>query len=327
MTRGEIRIHVRDILGESIPGTWQDDELNRYIHLEMCRHAQEAMSVPMERMTSSLHGVTEYALPPDYGEMRSVRFCDYNSRPRPLPYIRKDVLLNRGNELTVIGIPRAYYIYNDYMGLWPAPSKGPLLVYEAEDYIRWFDVIYDTESRLNYAALPEYSIEDLADPTNESLETVYMSHMELHFRRMGPPMRGKVWLTLQRPDCPPVQSMALEASTIKAIPDRIAFDFSADPIEITADEVVHTLTIHTDDDYDNFVTEEDCRGIEVAVDSDTDGQPWFRLHQVKNDIAIDYYKNTVPEPLDDDETLEIPDRYRNCLIEQTLEKCVQQRWD
>ena len=157
MTRGEIRTHVRDILGERIPGTWQDDELNRYIYLELCRHAQEALSVPMERMTTSLHGVSEYAVPDDYGEMRSVRFCDYNSRPRPLPYIRKDVLLNRGNELTVIGIPRAYYIYNDFLGLWPAPSKGPMLVYEPDGVpIHYFDVIYDTESRSNYTATPAF---------------------------------------------------------------------------------------------------------------------------------------------------------------------------
>ena len=134
-------------------------------------------------------------------------------------------------------------------------------------------------------------------------------------------MRGFIWLTLQRPDCPPVQSKAISAETIKAPPNRIAFDFSEDPIEVESNTVTHTLIIHTDDTYDNFVTEQACRGVEVGVDSaDENSQPWFRLHQQKNDIAIDYYKNTVREPRDDNEILEIPNRYRNSLIEQTLER-------
>ena len=137
---------------------------------------------------------------------------------------------------------------------------------------------------------------------------------------MGPPLKGMIWLTMKIDGCPAVPSKAIDAFSIKSLPAAVAFDFSEDPIEVNLDPVVYTLTIHTNDAYDNFVTEQDCRGAEVGVDAESSGCPWFQLHQVKNDIALDYYKNTVNEPQDDDETLEIPNRYRNSLIEQTLER-------
>ena len=127
MTRGQIIQHVRDTLGDRTEGFWTDDELVGLLQLEMDRHAQEALSVPVEVTTNSIYRIHEYQLPNDYAEMIRVWYVDGNlQRRRQLIYVQKATLGNYG-AIEDIGEPRSYYLFNDKLTLYPAPSRGPIL--------------------------------------------------------------------------------------------------------------------------------------------------------------------------------------------------------
>ena len=331
MTRGEIRRLIRYRLGEATDGTWSDEELNAYIWLACNRHAQEAWSVPAEKRTTSIYGKPEYELPLDYGELNAVRYTD-TIDTYGLWYIEKTKLIEWGYNLTSIGDPFFYYYFNNMISLFPIPRKSPVLMYTPEDakeqdadqVVTWRQAWDGTDELVAYV---DWDLEKDPDDTrtveneNELYPQVfYISHVEITLRRHGPSLPGRFWLGVTPPDCPEVISYSNDA-TVMAQPTCIVFDFSDNPIEIFPETQRFKLTFHTDDEYKAYLNSSpNCNGIEVVGDSyDPNPVPFFQLHEQRKDIQIDYYKNEVKEPETDSEHVEVPNRYREHIMNLVLE--------
>lgn len=331
MTRGELRRLVRYKLGESGSGTWSDEELNAYIWLACNRHAQEAWSVPAEKRTTAIYGEPNYELPDDFGELTAVRYTDRRDT-YGLWYIEKTRLVEWGYNLLRIGDPFFYYIFNDQISLFPVPNKLPVLIYgpdEAleldEDQTPVWRQIYDTEDEL--VAYLSFDLEQdpddsrtIEDESEYAPQVMSISHIEMVLRRHGPSLPGLFWLGVTPPDCPEIVSYAKDTHAVGPSNTYIVFDFSDNPIEIFPDQQKFTVTFHTDETYQSYLTSTDCDGIQVVGDSfDDSPAPFFQLHEQRKDLHVDYYKNDVREPESDSERLEIPNRYREHLMNLILE--------
>ena len=325
MNRGEIRTHVRDILGESGPyGFWSDDELNRYITLACDRHAQEALSAPAEVFTNSINEVTEYDMPPDYAEMLRVWYLDTNSQGRrQLPYVKKGTL-QQYSDIQSVGEPRAYYIFNDKLGLYPAPYQPPIIAKNFETdsgeglnftNTRIFDESF-TGGGEPYRF--DFNIEletDVNDGVVISPAIAYVAHVGLYLRRIGPSVEGMFRIGFAREGYPNNLSLWKDLAGVSPIPNWIYFDFTENPIDLEAFADNFTMIFGTDQEYIDNVTGYEG-GIEIGIDVDT--VPFFELHPVRNDIIIEYYKNTVQILDDDNDIPEIPDRYHRTIVDMVI---------
>jgi len=328
MTLNEILQSVRDELGESGEQFWKDAELVRWAHLALNRHAREALSIPTEVVTTTLSGVQEYELPEDFGELLNVRYQDDPLTGHvPLVYVDKQSILTAYGTLHSLGSPYACYIFQDKLGLYPSPRKSPTFEYKFESATTghtFVDVLSDDTA---FSSEIELSLED-SDANVETVDRLYISQVGVFLRRVGRPnIAADIWMTL-RPvgdNTYTLVSKTIAASDIESVPAWYAFDFTLSPVEILSDAVTWELEIVVDEQYEEAdLSEQGGPGVQVSVDDQNTA--WFQLHSYRNDLQVDYYRNSVREILDHDEPLDLPfyppARYHDTLVDMIVEKAL-----
>ena len=345
MTRGEIRQHVRDILGDPGPyGMWSDDELNRHLTLVSDRHAQEGLSAPAEIFTNSIRGVDEYQLPDDYAEMIRVWYLNEhtNNEKDKLFYIKKSTL-DQYRGVVSTGQPRYYTLFNDRIILYPTPSPRPVLSKGFDEdtgaNIR-FANIRDVPTPAEIEADPslvrggilynfdfEVELEELDESDNAGAlltpALANVAHISLYMRRRGPSVDGQFTLGFSREGYPTHWSQWKDLAGLSNIPGWVHFDFTENPIEFfkPSEAEDDNFTLRFDDDahvntpYAD-VLRDGLGGAELAIDDD--GAPFFEMYALQNDIIIEYYRNSVRPLVDDDDVSEIPDRYHRTLVDMVI---------
>lgn len=317
---------VYDELGER-NGYWKEDELVRWAELAFTRHAREALSVPAEVKTTTLPGVQEYQLPPDFGELIDVRFHDqYATKPEPLIYVDKQTLLTAHGSIFYIGDPSECYIFQDKIGLYPVPDKTPF--YErtfAGDGTSYRNILNEDTHQSQF----RIALENVDEPRVE------ISHVGVYLKREGLPYPGDIqlWMTPMTAEGNSVTEHTLKSHPIEAFgvnvePEWVLFDFTNAPITLLDAAVTWIMSIQVDADYRNADRSlYQGPGVQIGVDTAGGGEvAWIQLHCMKNDLEIDYYRNTCPRVLNRDEELALPfyppARYHPTIIDLTLEKAM-----
>lgn len=188
---------------------------------------------------------------------------------------------------------------------------------------------------------------------------VWCGQVDLYLRRRGHPYPGNIYLTfgqqmlqsanvLQFRSKPLVfrgselaQDVGLEdgiaehishqipAAFIDARPNWIPFDFTQNPIEVTETPTRWKMTLRGDGDYlfplgieleDPSYVLRNFGGEGVLVGVEESDVAYFRLNRLRNDIEVEYYRNTC-EPMEEDTDVpEVPQRYHHTLRKMVLEK-------
>ena len=334
-TRGEIRQGVRHYLGERIPGVWQDDEINYFIQESGNEHAKRAYSVKTIIYTSSIQNVRDYAFPPNFGDLLSVRYRDESiSDEWELHYTAKDVLRDMFSIGTDAGDPYYYYKEQDAFGLYPVPNKPLVVECTFENDCPGFTEIYDPETR---GFSQNLSLEVAADETTEPMEMevrdtdldprcVWVANVSLYLRRSGSYFPGKLWLSFTNLTGEHQfvhTSGELSADSINSHPEWVHFDFTQNPIEINPTEQTYRMQFHVDNDYRN-AEPRNYGGSGILIGTDTvEGTPqaFLQMHRLRHDLEVEYYKNTCDQMTDDEDVIDIPDRYTETIVHMVLEKC------
>ena len=322
MNRGTMRQHIRDLLGDPGPyGFWKEDELNRHIKQVCDQHAQEALSYERTRPANSVPGVMEYALPDDFGELKDVRYNDsVNIGFESLDYVSRDEILNEVGAIDTVDDPYCFYRWQECIGLYPVPNKSPIFEVKFEDDHpeHYADVLADGN---HFSNLMNLNLE--TDAGAEPIYRIYLTNISLHLRREARPYPGRLLLQLVEAERAYANiSLPIEANVIKPYGDWYAFDFSQAPIEVpNGSPVSFAMTFRTSEDYQEAEEHEYYgKGVQVAVNNLTDSVAYFQLHQLKDDIEIDYYSNVTPDLTDDDDEIVIPQRYHRTLIKMVLSR-------
>ena len=323
----EILQSVYDELGER-NGYWKEDELVRWAELALTRHAREALSVPAEVKTTTLPGVQEYLLPGDFGELIDVRYQDqYSTKPEPLIYVDKQTLLTAHGSIFYIGEPSECYIFQDRIGLYPVPDKSPFYERTFSGEGTTFSNIFDGGNP--YECEFGLELEDVDEPRIE------ISHIGVWLKREGQPYPGDIqmWMTPAMAEGDSVSEYTLKSHPIEAFrvnvePEWVLFDFTESPMTLLDAPVTWTMRIQADADYRNADHGlYQGPGVQVGVDTTGGGSvAWIQLHCMKNDLEIDYYRNTCPRVVNRDEELALPyyppARYHPAIIDMVLEKAM-----
>ncbi len=326
MNRLEIREAVRDILGEQHQGFWADDELNRYIQLACDRHAQEALSVPTTENTTSLPGVQEYILPPYFGEMRRVRWHTDTDEVWTLKNAPKTDILNRqgrGAFSTVSGDPEVYY-YDAYrIGLYPVPNKKPVFSLEPpEDACENWQTLTAERDPDDDTVTELYTEDVYLKP--EGVCNVFCSHVSLWMRRNARPVDGAVRLRIHplgKPDYEYWYSGYININDIGVLPEWVHFDFTYSPVELTPDVEGYNITFIVDRNFYNTPRAaygDDGPQFAVEVFDDGTRGMYFQMHEFRQDIELDFYKNEVAAIDTDYEDLEVPNPYHRTIISMVI---------
>jgi len=323
----EILQSVYDELGER-NGHWKEDELVRWAEFALTRHAREALSVPAEVKTTTLPGVQEYLLPDDFGELIDVRYQDqYSTKPEPLIYVDKQTLLTAHGSIFYIGEPSEFYIFQDKIGLYPVPDKRAF--YERTFSGEGTEFVNIFEDEAVYESQFSLELENTDEPRAE------ISHIGVWLKREGHPYPGdmQMWMTPTAAEGDSVSEYTLKSHPIPALtvnvePEWVLFDFTNAPVTLLDNVVSWRMQLHSDADYRNADRGlYQGPGVQIGVDT-TDGAnaAWIQLHCMKNDLEIDYYRNTCPPVLNRDEELALPyyppARYHPTIIDMTLEKAM-----
>lgn len=354
MTGNEILQSVRDELGESGNQFWKDEELKRWLYLSLNRHARKALSVEAEVKTTSLPSVQEYDLPKDFGELKNVRYSDGDLFGLvPLVYVDKQSILSAYGILDLIGTPYACYIYQHKLGLYPVPKKKAVLECKFTDTCQTFENVLDADGAYRFEF--ELSIEedssgssssddyipsaptpgdDEADSDDADDDTpdpcrVYVSHVGVYLRRKGLPYPGNVQMIMTPPEDVgyPLYSKLLCAKDVSTRPSWHYFDFTLSPVEINETVTRWTMCITGDSDYTEANAEtQGGDGVQVGVDDNSTA--YFELIRDRQDIQVDYYRNSVRPITDYDVPLDVPyypaekthDTLVNMVIEYALRK-------
>lgn len=324
MTLNEILQAVDDELGEST-GFWQREEKVRWAQLALTRHAREGLSVPAEIKTSSLPGVQEYHLKYDFGELMNVRYAEGDLFGlQPLTYVDKQSILSAHGAIDAQGTPYACYIYQDKLGLYPVPNKQAVLSCKFEGPIceTFSELPFTCEMELSVEHGTEANPDDVLNPCR-----VYVSHISLHLRRKGYPYPGDLTLDMRplNPEGYTQRSNPMPAAEVGVRPDWYHFDFTLSPIELTETRTRWQLRLYGDSDYlAADPVAQQGGGVQIGVDDNT--VAWFEMHRLKNDIQVDYYRNTCPIVTDFDEALGLPlyppARYHPTIVTMTVEKAL-----
>lgn len=339
MTLNEILQAVDDELGEST-GYWQREEKVRWAQLALTRHAREGLSVPAEVRTSSLPGVQEYHLPDDFGELMNVRYAEDDLFGlQPLTYVDKQSILSAHGTTDTKGTPYACYTYQDKLGLYPVPDKAPVLSCKFEGTIceRFAELPFTCEFEVSVEHAENADPDDVLNPCR-----VYVSHISLHLRRKGYSYPGDLTLSMTplAPEGYAQLSHPIPANSVAVRPEWYHFDFSLSPIELTETRRRWRMRLYGDSEYldaDPEVQRGD--GVQIGVDASEarhhddsdrvtseDDVAWFEMHRLKNDIQVDYYRNTCPAVTDFDEALNLPlyppVRYHPTIVTMTVEKAL-----
>ena len=325
MTRGEIRLRVRDDIGEPREGRWKDEEINRHIQRSANRHAREALSVERTRYSTSVAGVQEYIFPPEFGQLISVQFRRQGQDNHiPLTYMPKDQLRRFGRDINYAGTPAYYFVYDKGVGLYPVPNVAPLFQYTFPDVCSWFVPRQNLNSPTN---LYETQITLQLRPGDDDPHgycSAYISHLSLHLRRYGYPFRGKLQMAFYTGSdfSHRFDSGVIYAENVSTVPDWYHFDFSNNPIEITSTVQTYALVLYADTEYMlHLQNEPGVVGVQIGADRQNDHLAYFQLHELKNDIAIDFWANTCREMVTDDDVPEVREDYHDTLIEITDALC------
>ncbi|MXZ00209.1 hypothetical protein F4Y93_06000 [Candidatus Poribacteria bacterium] len=334
-TRGEIRRGVRYHLGERTPGTWQDDEINYFIQESGNEHAKRAYSVKTIIYTSTLQNVRDYAFPPNFGDLLSVRYRDESiSDEWGLDYVNKDVLRDWSYTGTENGDPYYYYREQDSIGLFPVPNKPLVVDCSFENDCPGFTEIFDRETSTGFSQ--DLSLEVVADTTEptemEVRDTdldprcVWVGVVSLYLRRSGSYFPGKLWCSFTNLTGEHQfvhVSGELSVDSINARPEWVHFDFTQNPIEINPTEQTYRMQLHVDNDYiDAEPRNYGGSGILVGTETVEEiPQAFFQMHRLRNDLEVEYYRNTCDVMTADDDKLNIPDRYTETIVHMVLEKC------
>lgn len=332
MTLNEILLSVRDDLGETGEQMWKNMELVRWAHLAFNRHAREAYSVIAEVKTTSLPGVQEYNLPTDFGVPKDVRYHDDPLLGAvPLIYTDKQSIVTAYGTHQTVGTPYAFYTFQDKIGLYPVPNKPAVLSHKFSESCRTFVNILDADDEAFQCAF-RLSIEP--DPTSSSVSDdldpcrVYVSHVSVYLRRKGLPYDGSITMRM-RPmsdaDDYALFSNPYPVHEVGIRPKWHHFDFTLSPIEINETITDWEMTLTADADY-IAIDPVDKSGPGVQVGIDAEEIAWFQMHRHRNDIQIDYYRNTVRQITDYDEPLDLPfyppTRYHDTIVDMTVEKAL-----
>ncbi|MCY3739899.1 MAG: hypothetical protein OXH00_02645 [Candidatus Poribacteria bacterium] len=334
-TRGEIRQGVRYHLGERTPGTWQDDEINYFIQESGNEHAKRAYSVKTIIYTSTLQNVRDYAFPPNFGDLLSVRYRDETiSDEWGLIYVDKDVLRDWSYTGTENGDPYYYYREQDSFGLFPVPNKLLVVEYKFENDCPGFTEIFDRESMTGFSQdLTLEVVADTTEPTEMEVRDtdldprcVWGGVVSLYLRRSGTYFPGKLWLSFTNLTGEHQfvhTSGELSADSINSRPEWVHFDFTQNPIEINSTEQTYRMRLHVDNDY-QAAEPRSYGGSGILVGTQVvEGTPqaFFQIHRLRHDLEVEYYRNTCDVMTDDEDVINIPDRYTETIVHMTLEKC------
>lgn len=333
-TRGEIRKGVRYYLGEQIPGTWSDEELNFFIQEACNEHAKRAYSVETVIYTSTIRGVQDYALPPNFGELSSIRYHNETIRDDwGLIYTDKDVIRNWSYGGADVGDSYYYYREQDSFGLFPIPYKPLVLECKFENDCPGFSPIYDRETREEFANTMSLEVEpDATEPiemeipdTDLDPRCVWVAEISVYLHRRGTYFPGNLWMSMTNIACEPDEydfvhlSGPLTAASINSRPEWVHFDFTQNPIEINPTERLYRMQIHTDEEYQSAQPME-YGGEGIRIGRMDDGQAFFLMHRLRHDLEVEYYQNVCDTLEDDDDILQIPDRYAETIRKMVLEK-------
>ena len=330
MNRGEFRYHVRSLLGDPGPdGTWDDDELDSYLELESDRHAMEALSVESEGFITSIYGVLDYQLPFDFGELKDLRYVSSVAEgPEPLDYVNRSAILQEYGDISTIGDPYCFYRWEDAVGLYPVPSKPPLIKrsfpHQRPEF--YTPIANSSDAGTNY--YNDYLDLHIEDDEDNPFYRVFVSHISVYLRRDAEIVPGELQMIFQDPlDSERDQrfhrlSEWVPSSSITPVGDWYHFDFSINPIRIPAgDSQRYVMSIAASPEYLEAQWEDYGDRVEIAVDRQADSEgnfeypSYFQLHQLRDDIELDYYRNTTDPLTRDDDEIQIPRRYHRTLIE------------
>ena len=323
MTLGEGITHVRDMLGDPGPyGFWDDEELRRWFQLESDRHAQEALSVEATVMSTSIPGVIDYQLPEDFGEVKDVRFVEnITTGPESLDYVRRSEILEQLGEIDTVGEPWVFYRWEDALGLYPVPNKPAVFQRTfTDENPELYTRVYDPEASGTRQFSNNVDL-NLVDDEDDPFHRVLISHIGVYLRREAIAMPGTVSLYIREPGKNYYNiSQAVPASLIDPVGDWYTFDFSHSPMEVLAgDSETYQLLIITSDEYVDENRAHFGEGVQIAYElEDGEKVAFFQIHQLKDDIEIDYYRNTTDALASDDSEIEIPLRYHRTLVKMVL---------
>ena len=333
MNRAKIREAVFDILGDRSQGFWKDDEINRYIQLACNRHSQEALSVPIIESTTSLPGVQEYVVPSYFGEMRRVRWHTETGDIYTLKNAPKTDIINAGNSefTSVRGDPEVYYYDAHRIGLHPIPNKKPVFARQLpEDTCEYWQTVALTREAAHDTVTDVYA-EDISLQV-ENACNVICSHVSLWMRRNARPTDGAIRLRVIPQVSTDTQaymylehySKFINVRDLGIRPEWVHFDFTFHPFELRPDISKYRFTFIADEDYLNTPrTAYGNEGPEFAVERvGGDSFLYFQLHEFRQDIELDFYKNEV-EPIETDhEDLEVPDTYHRTIIKMVVARAL-----
>lgn len=324
-TRGIIRRNVRHNLGEMREGTWMDETLNYFIEEACDEHSQRAYSNKVVRHASSIKYVQDYAFSPDFGELCSIRYYDEDGGDRELDYVSRAILRNWGYRGTELGRACAFYREQDSFGLFPIPEKSILVACPPEDACRSFaPIITDRTTTPIEMFRNDLSVQIVNDETveNDGLDPacVYIGQIGVYLRRKGRYYPGELTMSLEDTDSGYVhESGPIRAETVNARPEWVVFDFTHNPIEAWTEQVNYILRIFGDALYQDADPEE-FGGVGAEVGIDDDENAYIQLHRLRNDIEVEYYRNKCDPLLDDDQKLEIPQRYQHTIVKMVTAK-------
>ena len=358
MNLGQLRASVRRQLGERRTGTWEDVDLNEWFNEAQNEHAQRALSVRKTVHVSSLYGIQEYALPDDFGELMAVRYAyqDYEG-DRGLTYVTKQLVRDWSYSQTCHGDPEYYYYYQDSLigdiiGLFPIPDKPYVFDYVFEGNCqKWTPMLTDRDAR--YPTTPtefrndiELEIVPEADEVGDIPATdldpclVWCGQVDLYLRRRGHPYPGHIYLSFGQKMTEDTEDVFVDgigshishqipAAYIDARPNWIPFDFTQNPIEVSEIATRWQMELKGDGDYlfpsgieleDPAFVLKQYRGEGVLVGVGDNDVAYIRFNRLRNDIEVEYYRNTCDRMEEDTDVPEVPQRYHHTLRKMVLEK-------
>ncbi len=350
MNRGQLRVTMRRYLAESRSGIWKDDDLNAYLNEACDEHAFRAYSVRKTVHVSSLFGVQEYALPDDFGELMAVRYqYEGHQGTRGIDYVTKQVVLDWGYSTSDLGDPDCYYkdedsSIGDKIGLFPIPNKPRVLDRVFEGNCPQFTPMLDNRDAvypntptefMNYG---EYSITDASEQIipGTALDPcrVWVSQIDFYLRREGYPYPGQIFLDIREPgNAANIHiSKPIPAAYIDAQPAWIPFDLTQNPLMIDENEVNYEIRLRGDGDYlfplgealetpEAVVNHFGGRGIMIGTSEENGADiAFFRMHRLRNDIEVEYYRNVCDPMEEDDDVPQVYQRYHKTLWKMGLEK-------
>jgi len=330
-TLGVIRSQVRYHLGESNrPGTWKDEELNYLIWQSCNEHSQRAWSNEKKRYASSIKYVQDYFFPPDFGQLKSIRYFDVNGDDRELIHVTREVLRDWGYRGTEIGTPCAFFREQNSYGLFPIPQKEILFEKTFEGDCPNFCPVLDRNESPSEFYTDNFCLQIVIDNNNEYVDRdgldptcVYIGQVGVYLRRKGRHFPGDLGMTFQ--GVPHAEHYIhnagkFPADVVNARPDWMYFYFTENPIEVNTDVQEFTMRLFGDGDYQDADPQEyGGAGVEIGVDPEN-YTAFTQLHRLRNDMEILYYSNYCEELVSDDQLLEIPQRYHNTIVKMTVGK-------